>query len=1631
MKMKRFSGFAVLVLLVGLIISLGRVPEADAGIYYADGEVTYKEYWVNHNQFTGGCTPDGLPTNPLGSFYSEPEGLNKCPKTMSLTIPDNLTNALRAEIYVDMWRTDDRVSPRLRINNLPTVYQPPRGYDWSRTPWVIDVPLGSLMGGSSNTLLFWAEFNKYHIYDVAVRIYFDDTHPLLLPSGAPVSAVDGELVSISDDTLNVDIPADTGGRLSVNNDQLLLKANVGSGAKVVEFHAFYEGYDDDSDGVRHDWHNLNHNNWNPGGKSENPDKLGSTINHIGNVKAPSGGGQVSTQWKLPYIVNQSGVRFKIRIVDENGVVREAAGGVTPEYSLVRSYPVVYYTMPNFDDFGLHMGGSRPDAVSYTFPLPTDIDLSLYEKAYLLGAYWKKPQYSLNGSKPQSANPGDEVMLGVRELPNMSLLLPGDNTLNFVYGSGTGAAVEHPGPMIVLKGKYTATPELGPPTILGRSPAPNSTNVDIFSPVVVRVGDLGSGVDKNSIIMSVNNAPVAPVMSGPSNNLTLTYTPSGPYPTEKSIRVTVYACDLLGNCMTSADEYFFQTEPPDLTPPVISNVLVNSTNTSATVTWTTDEPATSKVEWGASTSYEKPLVSDSALVTQHSLPLAGLQPNTTYNFRLTSTDYFENTTVTSNFTFQTKRNPGAILSDEFAGCTLDTSVWSYINPANDAPLKMTGAGAQISVPAGTGHDLWKQGLKAPRLMQYVNNQNFDVEVKFDSTIGKNTQTMGILVQQDTSNWMRFNFQSNGPGVSSIVIVSSVKNDPVAVFTTPITVGEANYMRLNRAGDVWNLQYSIDGSNWIFVTTVTRTLTMSEIGPYVGNTGPNPAHVGVIDYFENLATPLAGDDTLPQLNVSKVGGGTVTRVPDKSNYECNETVQLTAVPDSEWEFGGWSGAINSTNPTTSILITQTANVVATFTNSTPYVVNVDVVSQGDGVGGTVAKAPNQTTYLYGDEVTLTATPTPGWSFVGWSGSFTGTDPVAVVPVTGDMNITATFDEDEYTLETMLLADGVGEGGTITVNPVQDTYEYGDEVTLTLTLNPGWSFVGWEGEGVSGTDLTLNLTMTQNVVAIAHIVQNQYDLDIELINNGDDDGLGNGVIRTPEQVTYGYGQMVTLTASPDLGWEFGGWGGALSGTELTRTLEITQDNAITATFNQIHYELNVTSTDDEKGTVTVEPQKDYYVYGDVVTLTPVPEKGYDFILWTGDKTGAENPLIFAITQNYTLEAIFDVDTTPIEILSHSIEVHGGTVAVVSWTTDVPGSSRVDYGETPGLYEEGTEEKAELVTTHKITLTGLTPETFYHYRIISVDEDGNDVTSEDLTFSTSAGSGLVSDDFSSCQLSDRWKWVDPLDDGNTAMVGTGASISVPAGTAHNIYTNGMDVPRLMQASNNTDFAIEVKFDSTLVDGGAMQGIVIEQDDKNFLRFNFYKRTGPDELLIHVYALANLAVKPINYNPTRLDDAPAPMYMRIIREGNKWTQLYSFDGLVWTPNVTFTHDMTVKQVGVFAGNTAYKGKTPAHTAVIDYFFNSASPIVPEDSFYKITTNGIEGSGKIALQPNKAGYYCGEEVKATATGSPGWSFLEWGGDLTGSLSPRTFTVTDHMNITARFQQGAATFRQFMPFANKP
>ncbi len=119
---------------------------------------------------------------------------------------------------------------------------------------------------------------------------------------------------------------------------------------------------------------------------------------------------------------------------------------------------------------------------------------------------------------------------------------------------------------------------------------------------------------------------------------------------------------------------------DITAPIISNVTASSiSDTSATISWSTDEVSSSQVEFGTGTSYGSSTTIDNTLVTSHTVTLSGLSSWTTYHFRVKSQDGSGNLTVSSDFAFTTIAPPdttpptGTILINGGAAYTISDSV----------------------------------------------------------------------------------------------------------------------------------------------------------------------------------------------------------------------------------------------------------------------------------------------------------------------------------------------------------------------------------------------------------------------------------------------------------------------------------------------------------------------------------------------------------------------------------------------------------------------------------------------------------------------------------------------------------------------------------------------------------------------------------------------------------------------------------------------------------------------------------------------------------------------------------------------------------------------------------------------
>src|SRR5207245_1541221 len=90
-----------------------------------------------------------------------------------------------------------------------------------------------------------------------------------------------------------------------------------------------------------------------------------------------------------------------------------------------------------------------------------------------------------------------------------------------------------------------------------------------------------------------------------------------------------------------------------TSPVISNVAASAiTSSSATIAWSTNEPADSQVEYGTTTAYGSSTSLDPTRVTSHSQTLSSLSPSTPYHYRVKSKDAAGNAAVSGDFTFAT-------------------------------------------------------------------------------------------------------------------------------------------------------------------------------------------------------------------------------------------------------------------------------------------------------------------------------------------------------------------------------------------------------------------------------------------------------------------------------------------------------------------------------------------------------------------------------------------------------------------------------------------------------------------------------------------------------------------------------------------------------------------------------------------------------------------------------------------------------------------------------------------------------------------------------------------------------------------------------------------------------------------
>jgi hypothetical protein len=415
---------------------------------------------------------------------------------------------------------------------------------------------------------------------------------------------------------------------------------------------------------------------------------------------------------------------------------------------------------------------------------------------------------------------------------------------------------------------------------------------------------------------------------------------------------------------------------------------------------------------------------------------------------------------------------------------------------------------------------------------------------------------------------------------------------------------------------------------------------------------------------------------------------------------------------------------------------------------------------------------------------------------------------------------------------------------------------------------------------------------------------------------------------------------------------------------------------------------------GEIIIEPDKPSYAYGEQVRIRALGDNGYRLGQWSGSFSGSTNPIDFEITQNVTIGASFVAAATP-----PSLNITTLGQGSVSRSPQPP----YLYGQAVTLTPNP--QQGHIFAGWAGDLTGAN-----NPAVVVMDTTKN-ITAN---FVQASANSPTSDDFNACALNTNlWTVVNPLGDGVVTVTGTELQLAVPAGISHDIWADGNKSLRVMQPTQNLPFEIITKFDSMVTQRYQMQGILVEENDNNYLRFEVHH----DGFGVRLYVASFTTGTPKvimrgNYLPT------TPPYIRVTRVDGQWSYSYSSNGTVWTPVGSFTRSMNVTKTGVYAGNHAFPAQpVPAHTTVVDYFFNSVSPIVPEDGNqvdnFSLQVNKV-GEGTVTVNPDKDFYQCNEQVNLTASPASGWRFASWSGDLSGSTPNQQIMMTKNYQVTATF-----------------
>ncbi len=758
-------------------------------------------------------------------------------------------------------------------------------------------------------------------------------------------------------------------------------------------------------------------------------------------------------------------------------------------------------------------------------------------------------------------------------------------------------------------------------------------------------------------------------------------------------------------------------------PTISNIQAISVGgNSEVISWTTDQPSTTQVNYGPTSAYGSSSPANNALVTSHSVTLNNLPANTTYNFDVASTNSTAGTATSTNATFTTTPYVGyvAFWGVNNSGVTIS---WSTDVPANTV------------VAYGTTMALGQLTTAQPAL---TNNHGV-LLTGLNSGTTYFFQALSTTAGGSTGGSTIYSFTTTGAPASPAPVISNVQVSGVTTTSATVT--------------------------WTTDQASTSQLMYGTTTSY-GTASPVNFSLLVTSHSVTL-TGLTPGTTYDFEAVSMNGTGTATGT--SSNY----TFTTTAVVSSAPTISNIKTSVTSNSATITWTTDQAANSAVKYGTSTSYGLSIGpdssyVTSHSVTINGLTAGTTYDFAVVSANTAALSST-SPNGTFITTAAN--ATPPfVGYVAFWGVNNSGVTISWSTDVLATTQLAYGTSPALGQTT-PVQNALTASHGVVLT-GLNSGttYYFVAQStgSNGATGSSTTYTFTTTGAPSTPAPTITN---VSVQNIGNTSATITWHTDEAASSQVNYGVtaaytasstldptllnDHSVTLTnLSPGTTYDFdvmSANSSNISATSPNSTFQTTGSSpgpvisAVSASSVTSGTALITWTTDQASSSqVNYGPTTAYgqsttpnttLVTSHSVMLSGLtPNTMYNFAV-----VSANGSNVSSTSSNFTFTTATTSAAPPVLSFVAFWGVTGSGVTI-SWSTNVPANTSVAYGTTMNSLGQTSPVQTALTVSHGVTLTGLLPGTTYYFAAQSADVNGNTGYSTTYTFTTIAGAPTIS---------------------------------------------------------------------------------------------------------------------------------------------------------------------------------------------------------------------------------------------------------------------------------------------------